>query len=77
LRSTEDAAADRYEFRNERTGIPASQGRGVYFRGQQDGGGQVRAAGETTLIGPSWEIEELRNPATHAPGTNQILINAL
>jgi hypothetical protein len=77
LRSTEDAAADLCEFRNERTGIPASQGRGVYFRGQQDGGGQVRAAGETTLIGPSWEIEELRNPATHATGTNQILINAL
>jgi hypothetical protein len=75
LRPAEDAAADLCEFRNERTGIPASQGRGAYLRGQQDGGCQVCAAVETTLIGPSWEIEELRNPATHATGTNQILIN--
>jgi hypothetical protein len=76
LRSTEEPAADLSEFRNQRTGVPASQGRGVYLRGQQDGGCQVCAAGETTRIGPSWEIEELRNPATHATGTNQILINA-
>jgi len=60
----------------EYPGIPASEGRGVYLRGQQDGGCQVCAAGETTRIGPSWEIEELRNPAAHATGTNQILINA-
>jgi hypothetical protein len=64
LRSTEDAAADLGEFRNQRTGIPASQGRGVYLRSQQDGGCQVCAAGETTRIAPSWEIEELPNPAT-------------
>jgi cytochrome c551/c552 len=75
LRSTEDAAANLCEFRNERTGILASQGRGVYLRGQQDGGCQVCAAGETTLIGPSWKIVELGNPATHATGTNQVLIN--
>jgi len=75
LRATEDAAADLCEFRNERTGIPASQGRCVYLRGQQDGGCQVCAAGETTLIGPSWKIEEFGNPATHATGTNQVLIN--
>src|ERR1700675_3474575 len=76
LGSMENAAADLGKFRNERTGIPASEGRGVYLRGQQDGGCQVCAARETTRIGPSWEIEELRNPAAHATGTNQILINA-
>jgi len=76
LRSTEDAAADLCEFRNERTGVLASQGRGVYLRGQQEGGCQVCAAGETTRIAPSWETEELRNPTTHRTRTNQIFINA-
>jgi hypothetical protein len=76
LRSTEDAAADLCELRNERTGVLASQGRGVDLRGQQDAGCQVCAAGKTIRIGPSWEIEELRNPATHRTGTNQIFINA-
>jgi hypothetical protein len=76
LRSTEDAAADLCEFRNERAGVLTSQGRGVYLRGQQEGGCQVCAAGETTRIGPSWEIEELRNPATHRTRTNQIFISA-
>jgi hypothetical protein len=76
LRSAEDAAADFGEFRNEGTGIPASQRRGVYFRGQQNGGCQVRATRETTLVDPSWKLEELRNTATHATVTNQILICA-
>jgi hypothetical protein len=75
LRSMEHAAADLGKFRNERGGIPASHGRGVYLGGQQDGGCQVRAARETKLLGPSWEFEELRNTATHATVTNQILIN--
>ena len=73
----EDPAADLGEFRNERTRTPAGKGRGVYLRGQQDGGCQVCAAGETTLVDPSWEVEKLRNTATDATVTNQILINAL
>jgi hypothetical protein len=76
LCSTEDAAADLCEFRNERAGVLAGQGRGVYLRGQQEGGCQVCAAGETTRIGSSWEIKELLNPATYRTGTNQILFNA-
>jgi len=69
------AAADLGKFRNERCGISASHGRGVYLGGQQDGGCQVRAARETKLLGPSGEFEEFRKAATHATVTNQILIN--
>jgi len=76
LGSMENAAADLGKFRNERTGIPASEGRGVYLRGQQDGGCQVCAARETTLVDPSRELEKLGNTATHATVTNRILINA-
>jgi hypothetical protein len=72
----ENAAADLGKFRNECIGIPASQGRGVYLCGQQDSGCQVRAAGETTLLDPSWKLEELRNTATHTTVTNQMLIDA-
>lgn len=71
-----NAAADLGKFRNERIGIPTSQGRGVYLGGQQDSGCEVCAACETTLVDPSWKLEELRNTATHATVTNQILIDA-
>jgi hypothetical protein len=60
----------------EYPGIPASEGRGVYLRGQQDGDCQVCAARETTLVDPSRELEKLGNTATHATVTNRILINA-
>lgn len=72
----EDPAADFGKFRNERSGVPASQGRGVDLRSQQDGGCQVCAASETTFVDPSWKLEELRNMATHTTVTNQILMNA-
>jgi|HubBroStandDraft_6_1064221.scaffolds.fasta_scaffold390067_2 hypothetical protein len=75
LRSMEKAAADLGKFRNERIGIPAGQGRGVYLCGQQDSGCEVCAAGETTLLGPSWKLEELRDAATHTTVTKQILID--
>ena len=72
----ENPAADFGKFRNECIGIPASQGRGVYLCGQQDSSCEVCAAGETTLVDPSWKLEELRNTATHATVTNQILTDA-
>jgi hypothetical protein len=76
LRSVEDAAADLGEFGNEGAGVAAGQGGGVYLGGQQNGGGQVCAASETTLVSPSWEVEELRDMAAHATVVNQILICA-
>jgi hypothetical protein len=72
----QDAAAEFGKFRNERIGVPASEGRGVYLGRQQDGGREVCAAGETTLVDPSWKLEELRNTATDTTVTNQILIIA-
>jgi hypothetical protein len=60
LRSAKDAAADLGEFGDKCAGIPASQGGGVYLDGQQDGGCEVCAAGEATLVNPSWKLEELR-----------------
>jgi hypothetical protein len=72
----QDAAADLGEFRNKRARIPAGQGRSVYLGGQQDGGCEICAAGETTLVDPSWELEELRNTATDATAANKILIIA-
>jgi hypothetical protein len=72
----ENATADLGKFRNERIGIAAGQGRGVYLCGQQDSGCEVCAAGQTTLLEPSWKLEELHNTATHAAVTKQILIDA-
>ncbi len=75
LRSMEYTAADLGKFRDKRIGISARHGRGVYLSGQQDTGCQVCAARETASVGPSWELEELRNVATDVTVTNQILIN--
>jgi len=72
----EDPAADLGKFRDERTGIPASKRRGVDLGGQQNGCCQVRAARETTLVGPSREIKELPNMSTDATTTNPILLKA-
>jgi hypothetical protein len=72
----EDPAADLGKFRNKRTGIPASEGCGVDLGGQQDGCCQIRAARETTLVGPSWKLEELPNMSADATMTNRILLNA-
>jgi hypothetical protein len=76
LRSAEDPAADLGEFGDQCAGISTGQGAGVYLGGQQDSGREVCAAGETTLVNPSWKLEELRNSATDATVTNPIPIGA-
>jgi hypothetical protein len=72
----EDAAADLGKLRDERTSTPAGKGRGVDLGGQQNGCCQVSAARETTLVGPSWELEELPNMSTDATVTDRILLKA-